>query len=394
VHSTLTQFCAVGLLVFAGCKDDKKAKPAKETFETGLGVVVRHTDGSPMQDGEVQLDQRQHLKAELDAAGMILFNDVDVGQYTINVNNEGYTTQHALVDIVQGRVNGAQFWLKALTDVEVTDTASDLVVDGDGFSFVFEAGTLTADAPYTLSYAWLAPEESMAIPGNLERQDPEGNIHHLDAVAAFQIPWPAGAAFSGEGQVRIDAPDGDPLRDRALRMYLFDSEGGHWRQGFDLVVEGDELVGTFNGLGWWAVAEVTTAVTCLSGTVLDENDVALAGAELLSIQPEAFGVLRTHAAEDGTFCLPTRPTLQGQVHTFGFSRTLEFIYKDAPFFLANEGPAECGDPGCLTLGQVRPDPHPDEDGDGYYEGIGDCDDGNSNVNPSLHFGDGSSCFDD
>ncbi len=397
----------LGLCAACGGKDEGDTGEAPPPpVQTGLGVQLRQIDGSPLTGARVRItsSDAEIIAADPDAAGMTVFKDLPLGTTQAEVTTDGYTTQHAIVDVVNGRMGGVQFNLKETSSATV-DPASPTVITDGTLTVTLPAGSLTAgtatstgttttDGLLELPYAILLPEESTAIPGNLERFVPEVGPESIDVLSAFQIRKPNDTVFEGPAEVRVATPEGSPFREPTLYLYTFSTTEGYWKRGQALVLEGDEKWAEIGNLGWWAIGKPAESTACLQGRVVDDDGEPIAGAELLSIQDDTIGVLRTNADEDGEFCLGVKPGPQGQLFIFGWSETLEMVYKDAPFFLAPEGPATCLSGGCLLLGDVRPNGYSDRDGDGYYEDVGDCDDDNPDVNPSPAFGDQSSCFED
>ncbi|MFT4623664.1 MAG: hypothetical protein ACI8PZ_002320 [Myxococcota bacterium] len=398
---------ALILLVACGGKESGESGTAPAApVQTGLGVQLRHLDGSPLTGARVRISDSagEGTSADPDAAGMTVFKDLPLGTTQVEVITDGFTTQHAIVDVVDGRMGGVQFNLKETSSTSVDPATPTVITDGTltvtlPVGSVIPAATTTGTATTTgglvpLTYAILKPEESTAIPGNLERFVPEVGPESIDVLSAFQIRKPIGVEFTGPAEVRVSTPPDSPFREPTLYLYTFAPDTGYWRRGQALVLEGDEKWAEMGNLGWWAIGKPAESTACLNGRVIDDDGEPLAGAELLAIQDDAIGVLRTNADENGEFCLGVKPGPQGQYYVFGWSKTLEVVYKDAPFFLAPEGPATCLSGGCLRLGDVRPNGYTDRDGDGYYEDVGDCDDDNPDVNPSPAFGDESFCFED
>jgi hypothetical protein len=388
----------LGLLLACGGKDGDTGSSPDAPVQTGLGVQVRSIDGAPAWDVEVKItrDGATVVEAQPDAAGFAVFKDLKLGTVGVEVLSEGYTTQHAVAKVVEGRMGGVQFYLRPLEQTPVPlDQPTDLI--GPDLVVSLPAGSLVgADGVggVDISHALLVPEESRVVPGNLERLSPEGVVESLDVDLAFFLKRPADATFTGPAQVRLAAPKGSDRLERSLFLYTYDYATGYWRGGNPLVVEGDALVAEINNLGWWVAASAAPVPSCLTGSVRDEAGAPISGAELLAVQDGVFGVLRAQADSDGAFCLAVKPDRQGQTYLLGWSATLSTVYKDAPFFLAPPGPATCAEGGCLNLGYVEPDSYPDGDGDGYYDEVGDCNDRNPNINPSPAFGDGSSCYAD
>ena len=393
------------LLFACGGKDAEDSGVAPPPpVQTGLGVQLRQVDGSPLTGVRVRItaSDGEVISADPDAAGMTVFKDLPLGSTKAEVISDDYTSQHAIVDVVDGRMGGVQFNLKEMSSASLDPASPTTITDGT-VGVTLPAGSLTASTTagsttttglLDIPYAILLPEESTAIPGNLERFVPEIGPESLDVLSAFQIRRPEGYAFTGPAEVRVATPEGSPFREPTLYLYTFAADEGYWRRGQALVSDGDEKVAEISNLGWWAIGKPAESTACLEGRVVDDDGVPIAGAELLAIQDDTIGVLRTNANESGEFCLGVKPGPQGQLFVFGWSTTLEIVYKDAPFFLAPEGPASCAEGDCLTLGDVRPNGYTDRDGDGYYEDVGDCDDDDAGVNPSPAFGDESFCFED
>ena len=142
------------------------------------------------------------------------------------------------------------------------------------------------------------------------------------------------------------------------------------------------------------VGTPAVANSCMQGRVVDPLGTPLVGAEVLVVQYGGIGPRRARADNNGEFCLPTRAGEEGQYTVWGWSPTVDTVYTLGAYVAGGSEAGTCLAQNCLNLGDLTPDPHLDFDEDGYYGGVGDCDDYDEGVNPSPAFGDGSACYDE
>ncbi len=381
---------------------------------TGVGVNVRLLDGAPMTDAVVALFPipedsavvADTINADVDSAGFALFLDETALSYTMTVNAEGFTNGYAAATLVENYIAGFQMWLAPLTYLGIADHTVPSVLD------LGETGTVTwpplsfalNDAPYegvvALEHVAILAEDSLILPGSVERKRGDGVVEPLVFYAAAHIRFPsvegAGVEMALPGVWQIPVVPNSPLALASeLATYAYNVGSGFWEKVGDAAIVDGVFIGEMTRFGWWAVGSVAPTSACVRGSVLDDDELALFGAEVIAVQQDTLGIRRANVEADATFCLPAEPATGGQIFVFAWPGTAELVYKDAPFFAAPTGPADCGKPEtCLNLGELRPISHEDDDGDGYYQGVGDCDDDDPAVNPTLLLGDGSTCFDD
>jgi hypothetical protein len=376
---------------------------------TGAGMNVRHLDGTPMLDATARYFPSaggEAIHADVDAAGFALFLESEAGAYGAEAAAEFHTTAYGQVEVVPDHVGAFQFWLGALEAAAIPDPLVGGTLDFGASGTVswpggaFSVNGETYDGTVPLEHLALGPAEALLLPGSVQRLRSDGVVEPLVFHYAVHVRFPttdAGpVAMDFPGIWRIPVPFGSPadVADE-LATYVYNVDSGFWNKAADASVVDGVVTGEMTRFGWWAVGSPAVNGACVRGTVLDVDDAPLFGAEVLAVQEEVVGVRRSNVDPDGLFCLPTEPGTGGQVHILAFSASTDVVYKDAPYFAAPVGPADCGMPEtCLNLGELRPISHADDDGDGYYAGVGDCDDDDAAVNPTVLMGDGSACFDD
>lgn len=380
---------------------------------TGAGVNVRMLDGAPMIEATAsfvpilaETGVAAKVSADVDAAGMALFVEADAGPHQTTASADFHTTSYGRADVVADHVGAFQFWIAELDAAAIPDPLVGGALDFGASGTVtwpggaFSVGGEPMTSIVALDHIALGPEQALLLPGSVQRLRSDGVLEPLVFHFAVHVRFPQAdegvVTMDFPGVWQIPVPFGSPADVASeLATYVYNADTGFWGKAADASVVDGVVTGEMTRFGWWALGSPAANGACVRGTVLDIDDAPLFGAEVLASQEEVVGVRRANVGADGTFCLPTEPGTGGQVHIMAWSAAADLVYKDAPYFAAPVGPADCGAPEtCLNLGELRPISHADDDGDGYYAGVGDCDDDDPEVNPTLLMGDGSACFDD
>jgi hypothetical protein len=313
------------------------------------------------------------------------------GQLAVAVRAEGFTTGLVILDLSveapYARVVLAELNGDVLDDV---DEGGEVAGD-DGTAITFAAGGSFLDAsgaPVTgaveVGFVVLNTSAEMEAAPPMELADGTP----LESYGIFEVQLAQDGerlTFEGEATMRVplatqlSLPDGE-----LVDLFRFDEDQQAWVAEGQASIDGGFVVAELTHFSTWTTGLPFAENGCVSGLLELEDGAPAAGASVYSMGVDYLGVNATTSAADGSFCLDVK--VDATSHLVGYWAdpvTGEVLVKEGDVTVGPT-PAVCASGGCEDVGvQVMTAEVTDDDGDGYTEEDGDCDDEDAGVFPAA-----------
>lgn len=336
-------------LLLAGCAildpavDDTALPPEAEVG--GLSATVRGLDEAPVPAAEVLLGS---TVAKPDAGGATIFLDVPPGRAVVQGRSEGFASAWAPVDVPPHHLASGQLYAVPVTEQTVAP----------GGAVTLDIGTITipedaltqhgepATSALVVAVAALGPDESVAMPGDLQALSHDELLEPIELFNAFYVaPVDDGWAFATPATLEVTLPPGSQAADGPeLVLYRFDTGQGYWKRSSDLVLTGDVASGELSTFGWLAVGSPAFRDrACISGAVQGPDGAPVPGAEILLTEAGRFGSHRATADEQGQYCVVASPGASATLRVWAMGQELVTRFSGTAEVEVGDSPGACGD---------------------------------------------------
>ncbi len=374
----------------AACGPDTDDKSLDQATEATLGFVVRDADGQPISGVETEIGFQNTVP---DLAGMARYPELLAGRLTVRASAPGYTGGTAVTEQTIGAFGSAKITLAPLEPSQ-HDVGAEIVIGDAEITVTIPAGSLLLEdgtpAAGNADFGWYrGGDADPVVPGIRTWLRDDQFEEPLDIFAAFELGLPvqedadgvtSSLALGEELQATVRWVVGDAwphAEDASLGLYAWDRTEGYWKLSRRLTVVDGAVEATTRSFGWLAIAAQPPATACVSGRVTGPGG-AVSGIEITAADAGYVGVQRVITGEDGTFCAPLHPGADVALTAWGWSAPGDTLGTGAASTVTGAA-ATCG--GCVDVGDVPMTWARDMDGDVFWAGEGDCDDGDPTVNP-------------
>ncbi len=379
--------------------DDDSAQPVSGD----LWGVVRAVGGEPIFGAQVSVSS--HHTASTDQGRFQLGGVVVEEDLLLRVSRPGYSTFLQRLDLRPGELLGVQVFLQPAVVLDLANTKGGVALgyehpsDGDpalaaadGFSVDFQEGVFSmadgspAAGPIQVSVSVLgSPESIAAAPGSMLALDVEGNELPLESFAMAEVSLSQDGelvTFSGTAQLRIPLA-GAPLPEGStVGLWSFSESLGYWVEEGQGTVQGGFFVAEVSHFSWWNADVVLTDRSCIAGQLETPDGEPGEGLPILAWGLDYLGVSNSSSTADGSFCIAVKRG--GTVRFSGVGPVGSELFAWEHTATAPSQSGDCGDSTCSDLGSVvLTDLGADDDGDGFSEVAGDCDDADATIHPGA-----------
>ncbi len=399
--SRLCALCASIPLALTACSDSFLSAqapdadgpdPAQTVDEEATAEVrgrVATVVGAPLAGALVQLGDSV---VRSDDDGRFSFGDVLPATVDVWADKDGWTTGHRRLTLEEnGDYEVAVNLLPTRTTTLPDARRGGRVSGDDGVALEFPPLSFESrpgvpyEGPLVVEYALLRTAESiLAAPGEMKAR--VGAIEtplESHGMVEVEFATPAGLPleFVGESaRLEIPTPETTVVDDGAvLPMWTFDEEEGLWLREGSAVLRDGVAYADVPHFSWWNCDQPMNT-SCVTGRLVDP--ITGDGVDSVSVQTVGLdyrGSYTTSTTAEGDFCADARIASTAELDAFGVDGTIRIASFETP---ATQG--TCGSPAaCLDMGDVPLIPAADDDGDGYNELEGDCDDEDPTRHPAA-----------
>ncbi|MBA2322053.1 MAG: carboxypeptidase regulatory-like domain-containing protein [Deltaproteobacteria bacterium] len=356
--------------------------------EAAAGGSFRSVEGDPLLDERVTIGIAD---ASPDPAGMFRFPEQLPGRLVLRSVATGWTGASVGLPMATGLTSATRL-VSAPRGAEPRDLADAVVLPSDALTWMFRPGSLLRDdVPATGTAAfglYRVADGDPVSPGGRTWLRADQYEEPFDAFVIFEVAPPyqddgealdlveAGASVTWE--VGADWPHAERVD---LGLYVFDLGESWWKKAKSLEVIDGVITADASSVGWLAIGAAAAEAACVTGTVMLDG-LPVHGAEITVTEGPRPGVDRVYTDAAGAFCAQTLPGATATLSVFGWGPSGDTLGTGGATVLA--AGTGCGEPAsCASVGSVDMTWIGDADGDGYWPGEGDCDDGDVAVNPIV-----------
>jgi len=380
--------------------DDDDSAAAAPTFD--LRGRVREVSGEPVFGARVEVGSHSTATTE---RGLFELAGVQVEETSLlRVSRPGYSSAIQRIEPTGHRSRGLEVVLQPVVRLTLPDAEAgglvrydhpiggDPVFSGaDGFSVDFQQGVFLDEqdqelsGAIELSVAVLSSHEAIAAaPGGMLSLDANGDEQGLESFAMAEVVLSVDGApvrFSGTAQLRIPLA-GVLAEGEVVGLWSFDETLGYWVLEGEGSAQGGFFVAEVTHFTWWNADVPLLDRSCVSGLLTTPSGKAAPGMPILAWGLDYLGSSTTYSGSDGTFCVSVKAG--GTVQLSSVSVVGSDLYSWEQTATAPAGSVPCGDGACTELGSsVLSDLSADDDGDGFTELAGDCDDFDDAIHPGA-----------
>jgi len=386
--------------------DDDSAEPAAGD----VWGVVTEVAGEPIFGAQVQLGAHQTATSE---DGRFQLGGVVVAQgLQLRVTRPGYSSFQQSVEVRADASVGVQVFLQPSLALSLADVSAGGLVSyqhppggdprlaaADGLTLEFlegdflssSGGAIKGSVDIAVSVLGSA-EAILAAPGAMLALDEDGNEVALESFGMVEVNLSQNGepvTFSGTAGLRIPLAGAAVTEGTPLGLWTFDEQLGYWLQEGEGVTSQDGFVAEVSHFTWWNADVPLLDRSCISGVLETPGGEPAAGMPVVAWGLDYLGVSNATSAADGSFCVAVKRGASVRLSGVGPVGADLFSWQIPATAPALSG--ACGDAICADLGSVAlSDLGVDDDGDGFSELAGDCDDGNAARYPGAAdpYGDG------
>jgi hypothetical protein len=312
-------------LALGGCSDDKQgpARPATDSGVPGETVVmgrVLDTDGSGLAEVTVEGGGAETV-SEADGSFEL---DAEAGSdVVVTFSRPGYVRGVRRVDVLDATPTALQVTLAAESPAIALDSDAGGTVTGSRGAtlnappgaFVDASGAaVTGEVQVHLTPLDPAVDaELAAYPGELQARTLDGSLTQLETfgvldVTVRQQEEDLQIADDQSIEIQIPAPSsGVDSPPETVGLWSFDAAAAEWvEEGTATYNAADHTYGgTISHLSPWN-ADEPVDITCIRGTVVDQNSDPVAGALIQAQGIDYLGIASATADAAGEFCVVVR----------------------------------------------------------------------------------------
>ena len=223
-----------------------------------------------------------------------------------------------------------------------------------------------------------------AAPGGMMARTDEGDVA-LESFGMVEVELTSGGEpveLAGPARLEVPLPAASRfVEGESIPFWSFDEELGRWVRDGEGEVFGGTVVAEVEHFTWWN-PDVKIRTACVRGRLVTVDEVPVTGG-VYGEGIDYMGSSYAWSGSDGSFEIPlqvssraslsaTGPLDSGEDSLFGFQLEL-----DTPDTLQEDGP--CEDLGDILVSDLSVD----DDGDGFTELEGDCDDADIGRHPGA-----------
>ncbi len=364
--------------------------------ETGVESIVPEgsvtgrvttLDGEPIADAVVRVADRTLVTGP---DGEYAFDGLTPAELALTARSRGHSAGHVPFTLRDGDALRVDLRLLDAVATPLPDAAAGGRVETDDGVVIdlpadslFHADGRPVEGPVEVRTAlFQQPHTLRAAPGGMLALGPDGAFG-LESFGMVDVQIEQdGEPVTFQGEARLEIPlsasaafdEGD-----AAPLWHFDEQAGAWTLQGEGRVEGGRFVAEVSHFSVWNCDDVLDT-TCIDLVLVDPEGAPVVGVEVVGLGLDYDGLSRGWTDEDGSVELPLRRD----------SRAMIRGASDGPlggafgFHLEIHTPDELSSEGCTSLGTFTvSDTSVDDDGDGYTEQEGDCDDGDPAVHPGA-----------
>jgi len=380
--------------------DDDDSAGAIPTLD--LWGWVRQVSGEPVFGARIEVGSHSTATTE---QGLFELAGVQVDEAVLmRVSRPGFSSTVRRIELSGHASRGLEVILQPVVSLTLPDAQEgglvryDHPVDGDsalagadGFSVDFQQGTFSDEqgneviGAIEVSVAVLSSHEAIAAaPGGMLAIDGNGEEQALESFAMAEVVLSVKGApvhFSGTAQLSIPLL-GELAEGEAVGLWSFDESLGYWILEGEGVAQDGLFVADVSHFTWWNADVPLLERSCVSGLLTTPSGKAAPGMPILAWGLDYLGTSAANSESDGTFCISVKAG--GTVRLSSISSVGGDLYSWEETATAPVGGAPCGAGSCVDLSTaVLSDLGADDDGDGFTETEGDCDDFDDGIYPGA-----------
>ena len=355
--------------------------------EGSIAGRVTTLGGAPIGDAVVRVVDREFTT---DADGEYAFVGLPPGDLAVTVRSARHSMGHVPVVLRDRDALRVDLRLLETLTTEVADasvgglveTADGVVIDLPGGSLFDADGRLVQGPVEVRTALFQHPRSLLAAPGGMLASGPDGDLL-LESFGMVDVQIEQhGEPVTFDGRARLEIPLSasapiDP--GESIGLWHFDEQVGRWEQEGEGSFSEGRFVAEVTHFSVWN-CDQPLDTTCIDLVLVDPDGAPVVGVEVLGMGMDYDGLSREWTDEQGQVQLPLRRDSRAWIR--GAS--------DGPlggafgFHLQIDTPDELSSEGCTSLGTFTvSDTTVDDDGDGYAEQEGDCDDTDAGIFPGA-----------
>jgi hypothetical protein len=369
---------------------DSDGQPAEGAQVQGR---VRSVGGSAIPGAVVRVGEKQ---TATDADGLFTLDSLEPGADLVLVaSRPGWSRQFVPLELASGASRRLEIVLAETRSLSIDASAlpQTLWFADSGLEIQFVSGQFEDSAgspafgPVDVASTLLAePAAILAAPGGMTGLLDDGGTTPLQSfgmAGVFLSRFGEPFRFTGEAVVSWPLPSGSPFSEGdRVPLWGLDESLGLWTQEGEGSAQGGRFVANVPHFSWWNADLPADQNGCVHGVLRTSQGEPAPGIPILAYGLSYLGVSTADSAADGSFCVPLQRGGTAQIMATGGSGA-DLLQWSGPAEAATE-PAACGSPSCVDLGALTMTSLlADDDGDGFSEVQGDCDDGDPLVGPGL-----------
>ncbi len=386
IRKGLVLIGTIALMFTCACNPQEPLVESIDSTSAAVLGAVLTLSGEPVAQARVEIGEASTITGtdgRFELANLPQDQELD-----LFVRSSGHSTGHWPLRLADRQQLQLTLRVLEATEHQVDASSGGRIERDDGVVIDLAAGFVDGSGepvtgPVTVhSAAIRSPLQMRTAPGGMLAITDEGEVA-LESFGMVEVRLTAGgAAVQPVSPARLELPlpaSSRFVEGERIPFWSLDEAQGRWVPEGEGEVFGGTVVAEVDHFTWWN-PDVPIRTACIRGRLITAQGGSVTG-QVAGEGIDYLGTSYTYTGDDGSFEMLVQTSsqvvlteggpLDGQESTFGFR--LEIDTPDTP---ADEG--TCGELGDITVSDLTVD----DDGDGFTELAGDCDDGD----PARHPG--------